>query len=195
MRLLIPTCILLAPVVIMQSINPFRFHQTEVTHNAGRGHVNPPVVAQLEQINCLATMVYGEARGESAVGQVAVAYTALNRAKTKSVCDIVLAPKQYSIFNNNPALRAAALNLGVEPLQRNIIDEKSWKKAVLVAHNTYLGIVPDPTNGATHYVADKVMKIKKYRYPKWTKQFEQVATIENHRFFVNAKSVDKVAAL
>jgi spore germination cell wall hydrolase CwlJ-like protein len=162
---------------------------------SGRGTVNPPVVSDLAQINCLATMIYGEARGESKLGQVAVAHTALNRAVTKSVCDIVLAPKQYSIFNNNPRLVAAALSLQVQPVQRNVIDEKSWGKAWTIAHNTYLGITPDPTNGATHYVADKVMKIKKYRYPKWTKQFTQVAVIENHRFFVNAKSVDKVAAL
>lgn len=187
MRLLIPVCLLLAPAVIIQSTNPFHFHQPKIAHNGGRGHVNPPVVAQLEQINCLATMIYGEARGESRLGQVAVAHTALNRAKTKSVCNIVLAPKQYSIFNNNPALRQAALSLQVEPLQRNVIDKKSWKKAWIIAHNTYLGITPDPTKGATHYVADKVMKIKNYRYPRWTKQFEQVAVIENHRFFITNK--------
>ena len=135
------------------------------------------------QQKCLATTIYGEARSEPEKGQIAVAYTLLNRAKNKSICDVALAHKQYSIFNNNPTLRAVATSLHLLPNQKNIIDQKSWAMAVKVAQIVMYGLSPDPTHGATHYVADKVMKLKGYKYPKWTKQYKMMVAINNHKFY------------
>ena len=135
------------------------------------------------ELKCLAVTVYGEARGESEKGQIAVAYTVKNRAKTKSLCNVALAPKQYSIFNNNPELRAAAQSQHIEPRQKNVIDQRSWERAVRVAQIVLHGLVPDPTNGATHYLAPKVMKVKRYRYPKWSKQYTLVSIINGHKFY------------
>jgi len=149
----------------------------------GRGFVNPPTIYEMAQEKCLATMVYGEARGEAKRGQIAVAYTAVNRAKNKSVCQVVLAPKQYSIFNNNPVLRAAASSLHITPVQKNAIDSASWSRAVRVAEMVLRQSVSDPTNGSTHYLAPKVMAAKKYTYPRWSRQYMLVAVIDNHRFF------------
>lgn len=140
------------------------------------------------QEKCLATMIYGEARGESERGQVAVAYTALNRAVKSTLCSVVLAPKQYSIFNNNPALRAAAMSPHLEPTQKGVIDKASWAKALTVARAVMRGHVSDPTNGATNYLAPVLMKKKKYTYPKWSKQYRLVAKIDSHLFY---KPVDK----
>lgn len=145
-------------------------------------------LSELEQEKCLAVMVYGEARGESKEGKVAVAYTAMNRAAKKSLCQVVLAPKQYSIFNNNPALRAAALSLHVEPIQKNEIDQKSWQKSVEVAAAVMRKQLPDPTKGATHYLAPKLMAKLGYKYPRWSKEYKMVAMIDNHRFY---KPVDR----
>lgn len=150
----------------------------------GRGTVNPPTVAEMREMKCLATMIYGEARGEQETGQVAVAYSALNRARAnKTLCDVVLAPKQYSIFNNNPELKAAAQSLHLPPRQKNVIDEQSWKQAQGVAELVVQRKVPDPTNGGTHYLAPKVMKSKGYVYPKWSYQYTLVAVIDNHKFY------------
>jgi spore germination cell wall hydrolase CwlJ-like protein len=150
----------------------------------GRGFVNPPTVAELAEIKCLATMVYGEARGEKETGQVAVAYSAVNRAKgKKSLCDVVLAPKQYSIFNNNPELRAAALSPTLPPARKNKIDQKSWENAVQVAEAVTKKKVPDPTKGSTHYLAPKAMAAFGYTYPKWSYQYTLVAVIDNHKFY------------
>lgn len=135
---------------------------------------------------CLATMIYGEARGENLQGQVAVAFTVLNRvgkAQNKTVCNVVLAPKQYSIFNDNPALRAAAVNPDIEPHQKNIIDQQSWKDAVKIAQDVMRNKLDDPTFGATHYLAPKLMAIKKYTMPKWSRVYAHVATIGNHKFY------------
>jgi spore germination cell wall hydrolase CwlJ-like protein len=166
----------------------------------GRGLINPPTVAEMREIKCLATMVYGEARGEKETGMIAVAYSAVNRAKKKTLCDVVLAPKQYSIFNNNPALRMAAMSAEVAPKQKNVIDNAGWKAAKKVAAAVVRGEVPDPTAGATHYVADKVMLAKGYKYPKWTKTFQRTVVIQNHTFFKESfgkntqpgKSSDKI---
>lgn len=152
--------------------------------SGGRGNINPPTASQMAEIKCLATMVYGEARGESETGQVAVAYSAVNRAKgKKSLCSVVLAPYQYSIFNNNPALRAAALSPNVEPKQKNAIDEKSWRSAMNIADAVFRKTVEDPTKGSTHYLAPAVMKAKGFTYPKWSRQYTPVAVIDNHKFF------------
>ena len=104
----------------MQDPNP-AIHMGKAGY--GRGTINPPTVEELKQAKCLATTIYGEARGEALKGMVAVAYTAMNRARDKTVCAVVLAPYQYSIFNDNPALRAAAMSLHLEPKQKNIIDK------------------------------------------------------------------------
>lgn len=146
------------------------------------------VAADPAQLKCLAVTVYGEARGESEQGQIAVAYTVLNRAKDKSLCHVALAPKQYSIFNNNPELRAAAKSQHILPRQKNVIDQKSWERAVKVAKIVIHGMVPDPTNGATHYLAPAVMKSKRYRYPLWSRQYTLVSTIDGHKFYKMTKN-------
>lgn len=140
---------------------------------------NPSPKIDAAQLKCLATTVYGEARGESDKGQVAVAYTVVNRAKNKTLCQVALANKQYSVFNNNPELRAAATSLHIDPKQKNIIDQKSWDNAVRIAQAVMQRSIMDPTAGATHYVAYKSLK----RIPKWTRQYKVVAKIDNHTFF------------
>ena len=141
------------------------------------------------QEKCLAVTIYGEARSESIQGQIAVAYTIINRAaKGRTLCDIALAPKQYSVFNNNPKLRAIAVSLHLIPEQKNIIDKQSWEQAVEVAQVVATKTVDDPTSGATHYLASKVMKSKGYHYPRWSKEFKMVKEIENHKFYKDSKA-------
>ena len=139
-----------------------------------------------KELKCLATMIYGEARGEKEIGQVAVAWTARNRATDRRICQIVLAPYQYSAFNDNPRMRLAATNLKIVPPINNILDKGSWEQALKVATEVLKNEVPDPTNGATHYIAPMVMHDMKYEYPDWTKKFKRVKTIYNHVFFRQA---------
>ena len=138
------------------------------------------------QEKCLAVTIYGEARGESDNGKIAVAWTAMNRAtkKTvKSVCKVVLAPKQYSIFNNNPALRMAAMSLNVEPRQKNVIDVASWHRSLELARGVFRKEIGDPTAGATHYLAPVVMKSKGYTIPAWARKFTFKGKIDNQLFY------------
>lgn len=150
----------------------------------------PPKIVKIVNIDpvqekCLAVTIFGEARGESEKGQIAVAYTILNRSlnKRKTLCDIALAPKQYSIFNNNPKLRAIATSLHLVPQQKNIIDKNSWDRAMAVAQMVARKTVQDPGHGATHYVAYKSLT----HIPDWTRKFKVSAKIDNHTFFVGSK--------
>lgn len=143
--------------------------------------VSVGVQPDTSQIKCLATMVYGEARGEPELGQVAVAYTAINRATNSTVCDVVLAPKQYSIFNDNPALVAIAKNPRIDPKHAGQVDVESWKLAIKVARLVIRKKVQDPTQGATHYVAYESLTY----IPNWTLVFKQTAQIGNHTFFTS----------
>lgn len=187
MRYALPLLLALTPVVIAHSPPGNEQDWEYFTDTPAVGVVIKDIAAVrrnlLVEQKCLATMIYGEARGESERGQVAVAYTAVNRAVNKTVCKVVLAPKQYSIFNDNPVLRTAALSANIEPLQKNTIDEASWEQAVRVAGLVIRKKVADPTNGATHYIAEKLMRSKGYRFPKWSRVYTLVAVFGDHKFY------------
>jgi len=142
-----------------------------------------PVKVNQKDLKCLATTIYGEARGESVYGKIAVAYTAVNRAVKKTICEAVLEPFQYSIYNDNPELRAAATSLKILPPNMNIIDKISWKEAWDIATSVLRKEIDDPTNGATHYLSPVAMKALGYQYPDWSKKFKLTAVIENHKFY------------
>lgn len=131
------------------------------------------------QEKCLAVTIFGEARGESEKGQIAVAHTILNRARKSTICSVALAPKQYSIFNNNPFLQQVATSLYLEPIQQNIIDTNSWKLALKIANNVLTKKSVDITHGSTHYIAYKSLK----HIPKWTHKLTRTVQIGNHTFF------------
>ena len=140
--------------------------------------------ARSKTIHCLATMIYGEARSESTRGQIGVAYTAKNRTKNKdTICNEVVKPYQYSVFNGNPILIKVALNPDMMPRLTNATDSDSWEDAKLVAEAVYNGTVTDPTHGATHYLSPKLMKKQRLKMPKWAKRSRVIAIIENHKFF------------
>ena len=147
----------------------------------------PDVAAYIEKqktIHCLATMVYGEARSESIKGQIAVAYTVKNRVKGNvGICNEVLRPYQYSVFNGNTKLQTIARNPHMQPPQTNATDAVSWEDAKQVATSVYNSTTADPTKGATHYISWSVMRAKRYATPLWAKQYRQVAIIERHQFY------------
>ncbi len=151
--------------------------------------LKPIVKVDPKQIKCLATAIYGEARSERILGQVAVGYTALNRAVKKTLCQVVLQPYQYSIFNNNPTMRNIATSMHLIPKMKNDIDRQGWEMAMKVAYQVAHRIVSDPTKGSTFYLADKVMKEKGYKYPLWAKQYKMVTVIDNHKFYKPKETV------
>lgn len=112
---------------------------------------------------CLASTVYHEARGESLLGQMAVAEVVVNRVADPdypdTVCEVVDQPGQFS-----PAIGLVA---PTEP--------ESWAVAKVVALATLQGWAPSQVPGAVMFHSGAE--------PSWADDFRLTAVIDGHRFY------------
>ncbi|UVL42511.1 cell wall hydrolase [Pseudomonas sp. B21-040] len=129
--------------------------------------------------NILARTLWGEARGESLAGQIAVAWTIRNRVfdgKTSSwwgegYAGVCQKPYQFSCWNKNDP-NFAYLS-GAKP-----IPLREFTQARIAADQVIDGKVPDPTGGATHYYA-----IAMKTPPAWAAKAKQTLKLNGHVFF------------
>lgn len=127
----------------------------------------------------LARTLWGEARGESLAGQIAVAWTIRNRVndgKSKSwwgegYAGVCLAKWQFSCWNKNDP-NYIYLS-GAQP-----IPFREFAQAQIAADQVIAGKVPDPTGGATHYYATAMKKP-----PAWAAKARQTLKLGGHVFF------------
>ncbi|WP_339539081.1 cell wall hydrolase [Pseudomonas sp. RA_15y_Pfl2_54] len=126
----------------------------------------------------LARTLWGEARGESLVGQIAVAWTIRNRVNDgkdrswwgEGYAGVCQAKYQFSCWNktdpNSPYLSGAKQ-----------IPFRELAQARIAADQVIDGAVPDPTGGATHYYATSI------RAPAWAAKAKQTLKLGGHVFF------------
>jgi len=127
----------------------------------------------------LARTLWGEARGETLAGQIAVAWTIRNRVndgKDKSwwgegYAGVCQKPYQFSCWNRNDP-NFAYLS-GAKP-----IPFREFAQAQIAADQVMAGKVPDLTGGATHYYATS-MKTP----PAWAAKAKQTRKLGHHVFF------------
>jgi spore germination cell wall hydrolase CwlJ-like protein len=116
----------------------------------------------LNEILCLSAIMFGEARGESDIGKVAVAYTAINRKADPNypinICEIMRQPAQYQFLDYGMPTQTQIAYL--EPLAKAILERR----------------VDDPTRGAKWYHTRKVK-------PIWAKQKDIKIALGNHIFY------------
>jgi N-acetylmuramoyl-L-alanine amidase len=124
---------------------------------------------------CLALNVFHESRGEPLAGQLAVAMTTMNRAAgdPKKVCEVVMAPKQFSWTNTLVKRQKNGWKITNRALPR---DENAWRVARAVAYVTLKGEAGDFTRGATYYHTNAV-------HPVWDRGMTRVYMTGNHVFF------------
>lgn len=124
-------------------------------------------------LDTMARTVFGEARGESDAGKIAVAHVILNRAKVPgktwwgdTIAEVCHKPWQFSCWNpgdpNREAVEAVTLD---DPVFRACV------RACLAALDG-----ADPTGGATHYHVRGLSA-------KWARGKTPCATIGNHLFY------------
>lgn len=100
------------------------------------------LIFALAEVNCLATNVYHEARGEPLAGQFAVAEVTLNRTRDRrypdTVCEVVHERRQFSWTSRRQA----------KPR-----DAEAWAVANDVARRAYFGVDYTPRLGhrVTHF--------------------------------------------
>jgi spore germination cell wall hydrolase CwlJ-like protein len=116
------------------------------------------------ELRCLAGAVYFESRGESLVGQLAVAHVVINRAESgrfpKSLCGVVHQKSQFSFVRGGrmPAVREGA----------------QWSNAIAIAQIARDGSWKNHAPGALFFHA-------RYVSPNWRKT--RIAQIDNHIFY------------
>ena len=121
---------------------------------------------------CLARNIYFEARGEGARGQYAVAAVTLNRVREKrrpdGICGVVYQKNQFSWTISQPMSQPVVIG-----------DRAAWQRAAEVAVLSLVGLAPDYSRGATHYVAPKRLR----QMPVWTTAMAVSHRIDGHVFF------------
>lgn len=114
-----------------------------------------------QELDCLATAVWFESRGEALEGQLAVAQAVVNRAKSgrwgKGVCGVIRAPRQF--------------NFVPERVQRGTA---TFTTAMAVARVAMMGLWHDIAEGAHSFHAARLK-------PGW--RLTRVAKIGNHVFY------------
>lgn len=130
----------------------------------------PDLVNKTGQQYCLAQNIYFEARGESRLGQEAVAWVTLNRVmdpdRPKTICAVVWEDGQFSWTNDG--------------LKDTPPAGEAWDAARAVAADVTANWNPDhdPTEGSVMFHASNVK-------PGWRKNFSKVVRIDGHIFYNN----------
>jgi spore germination cell wall hydrolase CwlJ-like protein len=125
----------------------------------------PASVGEDEEINCLATGIYYEAKGEPLSGQLAVAEVILNRSQSGrfpgTSCGVLKQPGQFSFVRGG---KLPEPNAG----------STAWRTAVAVAHVAKRALWDSPAEGALFFHARRLA-------PRWGKA--RVASVGNHVFY------------
>lgn len=123
----------------------------------------------LDELEVMARTIFGEARGESFKGQVAVAWVIKNRSVNRglSVKDVCYAPKQFSCWNVEDPNR--------EKMLAATFTDSHYLRAFGIAALVSLGDLKDPTDGADHYHTTAIE-------PYWAKSMHTTLLEGHHRF-------------
>ncbi len=142
-------------------------------------------VASLFDVETLARSIWGEARGESEEGQVAVAWVMRNRVSAAqqfaarlgrahplfgdgTLVGACRAPRQFSAWNPGDSNATKLTQVG--------FDDAAYCRAFAVAAQVWGDLVKDQTGGATHYHRSDIE-------PVWAKSMKPTALIGAHMFY------------
>lgn len=138
-------------------------------------HSRPAMMVSFAELQCLARNVYWEARGESAEGQLAVAWVTLNRVGSvgfpASICEVVY---------QGETDRGCQFGWTCDGRRHRPSDKPAWQAAEAVAVRALAGGT-DPTNGALHFHREDV-------HPAWAGRRMGRIVIGNHVFFRAGRS-------
>ncbi len=145
--------------------------KTVVRHDV----VNRPAYqAYLREKNCLATAIYFEARGETLLGQQAVAEVILARTRTpgrpKTICGVV--------YQGSNRKTGCQFSFTCDGIADRVHNRGAWRQAMKIATHVMRtgGKVDAVAGGATFYHAD-------YVSPGWASRMVKVASIGQHVFY------------
>jgi len=131
-----------------------------------------PVAKGGKEWACLTEALYFEARGESVMGQFAVAEVILNRVSSTSFPDEIC-----SVINQGTGRKfACQFTYTCDGLAEVIREPKAYEMVGKVAKMVINGMPRKLTDGATHYHTKSVR-------PRWSRVLERTVTIGSHHFY------------
>ena len=122
---------------------------------------------------CLADALYFEARGESVIGQFAVAEVIVNRANSSKFPDTVCGVVNQGANKNRYKCQFTFMCDG---LLERIDDKASYARAGKIASMILWDVKINLTNGALYYHAKSVN-------PSWAKKLVRTGIIGDHKFY------------
>jgi N-acetylmuramoyl-L-alanine amidase len=138
----------------------------------------------LDDNQIMGLTIYGEARGESTKGKIAVGSVILERVDKKSwmgktIQEVCLCPNQFSCFlPSDPNFEA--LNLIADNWVKKYVQSVELQQCHAVARGLMEGLIPRTEEIARHHVTQyKTPEAK----PKWAEKMRKVAVIDNHEFY------------
>jgi len=141
---------------------------SHVPHSLSTSAITEVEVSE-EDLDCLATNIYHESRGEGFYGMEAVARVTLNRLLSPgfpdTICKVVFQPRQFSWTAST----------------RAVSDSAAYKQAVEIARFVLMHPEDDFTNGSLFFHTIHI------RRPIWTKNLEQSLVVNNHIFYKERK--------
>jgi spore germination cell wall hydrolase CwlJ-like protein len=118
---------------------------------------------------CLAIAVYGEARGESKMGQLLVMDVINNRKESADypnhICDVIKQKKQFSFWSGS---WVSPKELGSYNKIKNLVED----------FDPYKGI----SKGSMWYHGDHIK-------PSWTRWYKQSTHVGNHIFYIKKEAI------
>lgn len=133
-----------------------------------------------EELHCLATNIYFEARGEPILGQIAVAQVTFNRVKSRrfpnTICEVVYQARLN--HNGNPLRNKCQFSWYCDGMKDTIHDSTTYQRILKLSESLIRddNEFDDLVDGAEYYHSNKVK-------PYWSNQFLQTASINDHIFY------------
>lgn len=126
-----------------------------------------------DEKRCLQQNIYFEARNQSRLGQVAVAWVTLNRLESSrypnTICDVVWQDRQFSWTHDGKSDRPA----------NNAVEQRAWEDAGLIAEVVLL----DWARAESSPVENAVMFHADYVQPYWRSAYDRVTQVDDHIFY------------
>lgn len=140
----------------------------------------------LSERELVALTIYGESRGESMLGKMAVASVIRNRLESGRwgalYATVVLAPKQFSCWTIGDPNLAVIREIGQSLSADLTPTDPVVKQCLWIADGTVNGLLESTVLDARHYYAASLE-----HPPSWAATGELVAQIGAHRFYRGVK--------
>jgi spore germination cell wall hydrolase CwlJ-like protein len=126
-----------------------------------------------KELNCMATAIYFEARGESYRGQIAVGQVVMNRVAHRLYPDTICGV----VYQNQHRRNACQFSFACDGWPERVTEMKAWAQAEEIARDVIAGKAYLTEVGyATHYHAT-------YVRPHWAKRMKKETKIGLHVFY------------